>query len=76
MKNKSSDDEMLNGFTQRIHARNSYNLHELVIAGLYGSKFELTNILCWEDDGGQVIRSRNSDDLPDPSMAHMETIRN
>ena len=55
MKNKSFDDEMPNGFTQLIQGKASDNALELVITELEGTKFELTNILRWEDDGGQLI---------------------
>ena len=69
MKNKSSDDEMPNGFTQLIQGKASDNVLELVITELEGTKFELTNILRWEDDGGQLIGYGNLVERLNPDTA-------
>lgn len=53
MKNRSSGSERLYGFTQQIRGGDLDNNHEMVNAGLENTRFELTNILRWEDDGGQ-----------------------
>ena len=69
MKNKSSDDEMPKGFTQLIQGKASDNALELVIAELEGTKFELTNILRWEDDDGQLIGYGNPVERLNPDTA-------
>jgi hypothetical protein len=76
MKNKSSDDEMPYGFTQRIHGKDPDKVLELVIADLEGTKFDLRNILRWEEDGGQMIGCGNPSDRLNPAIAHMRTLRN
>jgi hypothetical protein len=66
MNNRSSGGETHYGFTQQIRAGDSDDTHELVIARLEPTQVDLTNILRWEDDGGQIVQFTGQGDLLNP----------
>jgi hypothetical protein len=66
MKISSSGGEMYYGFTQQIHGGVPDDGHELMIARLETTGSELTNILRWEDDGGQMVVLNRQAELLNP----------